>query len=295
MGGMCADFSMPHCHHHGPQGSDPYPAENKPGCPSQHSAPQFSKCDADAKAPHNDINADKYSYEGSTITATGISGIQKAVMAGGPMEGAFTVYSDFENYAGGIYHHVSGQPVGGHAVKVVGWGVENGVKYWKIANSWNPYWGEKGYFRIKFGEGGIDDQAVGSSPTAKWSRAGDATSKLTVQFAPELMMANTSSHYEDPKPNGCQSDEQAVQIQGVKGDFCSPQCTGLFKTTCPKDVPSGVTATPQCALKSTTGDKYCALICSPSTDEKSLRAGDAACGTGTCKAIQGVGLCTYDD
>jgi C1A family cysteine protease len=49
------------------------------------------------------------------------------------------------------------------------------VKYWKIANSWNPYWGEKGYFRIKFGEGGIDDQAVASDHTAKWSRAGDIT------------------------------------------------------------------------------------------------------------------------
>merc|ERR1711879_578726 len=53
------------------------------------------------------------------------------------------------NYASGIYHHMGGMPVGGHAVKVVGWGVENGVSYWKIANSWNPYWGEKGYFRIK--------------------------------------------------------------------------------------------------------------------------------------------------
>merc|ERR1711965_808946 len=114
-----------------------------------------------------------YSYSGSTITATGISGIQKAIMAGGPMEVAFTVYTDFENYAGGIYHHVTGGMAGGHAVKVVGWGSESGVNYWKIANSWNPYWGEKGYFRIKFGEGGIDNQAVGSSPSAKWSRAGD--------------------------------------------------------------------------------------------------------------------------
>merc|ERR1719272_1642639 len=26
--GLCSDFSMPHCHHHGPQGADPYPAEN---------------------------------------------------------------------------------------------------------------------------------------------------------------------------------------------------------------------------------------------------------------------------
>jgi len=170
--GFCSDFSLPHCHHHGPQGSDPYPAEGKPGCPHESSPGKYSKCDASAAAPHNDFASDKYSYSGSTVTAMGATNIQKAIMAGGPMEVAFTVYSDFENYASGIYHHVSGGQVGGHAVKVVGWGVESGTKYWKIANSWNPYWGEKGYFRIKFGEGGIDDQAVGSSPDATWSYAG---------------------------------------------------------------------------------------------------------------------------
>jgi len=172
--GMCSDFSMPHCHHHGPQGKDPYPAENAPGCPSQKSAPKFSTCGSDAAAPHNDFKSDKYTYTGNTVTARGIPAMQAAIMAGGPMEVAFTVYADFENYASGIYHHVTGAQVGGHAVKVVGWGSEGGVNYWKIANSWNPYWGEKGYFRIKFGEGGIDAQAVGSDPTAKWSRAGDA-------------------------------------------------------------------------------------------------------------------------
>eukprot|EP00930_Biecheleria_cincta_P084373 TRINITY_DN7385_c0_g1_i2.p1 TRINITY_DN7385_c0_g1~~TRINITY_DN7385_c0_g1_i2.p1 ORF type:complete len:379 (+),score=69.89 TRINITY_DN7385_c0_g1_i2:97-1233(+) len=180
--GYCSDFSMPHCHHHGPQGDDPYPAEGKPGCPSQSSPAGPKACDADAKPPHNNFASDKYSYSGTTITARGEQGIQQAVMAGGPMSVAFTVYSDFENYAGGIYHHVSGSMAGGHAVKVVGWGVEGGVKYWKIANSWNPHWGEKGYFRIKRGEneGGIEDQAIGSSPDAKWSRAGDADSELVV-------------------------------------------------------------------------------------------------------------------
>jgi len=181
--GMCSDFSLPHCHHHGPQGSDPYPAEGQPGCPHENSPAGPKVCDADAEAPHNDFAADKYSFEGNTVTARGEEGIQKAIMAGGPMEVAFTVYSDFENYAGGIYHHVSGSVAGGHAVKVVGWGVENGNKYWKIANSWNPYWGEKGYFRIKRGnnEGGIEDQAVASSPDAKWTRAGDELTEDNVQ------------------------------------------------------------------------------------------------------------------
>lgn len=170
--GLCSDFSLPHCHHHGPQGQDPYPAEGKPGCPKQTSAAGPKTCDDDAKAPHNHFAADKYSYTGSTVTARGEANMQSAIMAGGPMEVAFTVYSDFENYVSGIYHHVSGGMAGGHAVKVVGWGAENGQKYWKIANSWNPYWGEKGYFRIRRGnnEGGIEDQAIGSAPDAKWSR-----------------------------------------------------------------------------------------------------------------------------
>merc|ERR1711981_1295677 len=110
---------------------------------------------------------------------------------------------------------------------------------------------------------------------------------------------SVSSHYEDPKSaGGCQSDEIAIQIQGISGDFCSPKCTGLFKTKCPTDVPAGVTAEPECALRdSSTKEKYCALICSPSLDEASLRAGDAQCSSkASCKAVPNaqVGLCTYD-
>ena len=137
--GLCSDFSLPHCHHHGPQGKDPYPAEGKPGCPSESSPEGPTKCDATAKAPHDDFQKDKYSYQGKTQTASGEKAIQQMIMKGGPVETAFTVYSDFEMYTKGIYKHVSGEAAGGHAVRMVGWGVDNGVKYWKIANSWNPY------------------------------------------------------------------------------------------------------------------------------------------------------------
>jgi len=173
--GLCLDFSAPHCHHHGPQGQDPYPAEGATGCPHQKSPDTPKKCDADAKAPHNDFGSDKYSFSGKTQSASGPDQIKQAIMAGGPVETAFTVYSDFENYAGGIYHHVSGSMAGGHAVKIVGWGVESGTKYWKVANSWNPYWAEKGYFRIKEGEGGIDDMVTFSPANAKWSKKSDST------------------------------------------------------------------------------------------------------------------------
>ena len=90
----------------------------------------------------------------------------------------------------------------------------------------------------------------------------------------------------------------SIQIQGVKGDACVPQCTGM---TCPTDLPAGVTAKPTCALQdASSGKKYCALICSPSGEALNYppfkKAADAQCGTNaSCKSIQSVGICTYDD
>merc|ERR1711971_410693 len=43
----------------------------------------------------------------------------------------------------------------------------------KVANSWNPYWGEKGYFRILRGVNhcGIEDEAVATSANSTWHLA----------------------------------------------------------------------------------------------------------------------------
>merc|ERR1719426_346262 len=75
--GLCVDFSLPHCHHHGPQGDDPYPAEGAAGCPSASSPRAPKKCDAEAKAPHNVFKSDKYTFSGGVQSASGEEGIQK--------------------------------------------------------------------------------------------------------------------------------------------------------------------------------------------------------------------------
>ena len=107
---------------------------------SKETARETSTSDASASGSHATWAQDKITFNGNVQSTGGEAGIQQMIMAGGPVSTAFTVFSDFENYAGGIYHHVNGTMAGGHAVKFVGWGVENNVKYWKVANSWNPYW-----------------------------------------------------------------------------------------------------------------------------------------------------------
>ena len=54
----------------------------------------------------------------------------------------------FQSYSGGILTSTSCGTSLDHAVEIVGYGEDNGVKYWTVRNSWGPTWGEQGYVRI---------------------------------------------------------------------------------------------------------------------------------------------------
>jgi cathepsin B len=70
-------------------------------------------------------------------------------MTFGSVTAAFTVFEDFVTYESGVYQQMTGQDVGGHAVKIIGWGKENGIDYWLCVNCWNKTWGDEGVFKIK--------------------------------------------------------------------------------------------------------------------------------------------------
>ena len=119
------------------------------------------KCSELKKGCKDGSEMKKYhAKKGSSVNLKNPTSIQNNLMQYGPVDAGFKVYEDFMYYTGGIYTHKSGSLLGGHAIKIVGWGEENGVKYWIVANSWGTSWGENGFFRIAFGECGIDSGAV---------------------------------------------------------------------------------------------------------------------------------------
>jgi len=152
----CSQYSLPNCDHHTTGKYSPCAATEfpTPACPSA--------CDSGSSytVPYTQ---DKHLFAASYSVQSAVEQIQTEIMTNGPVEAAFTVYADFESYKTGVYTHVTGAELGGHAVKILGWGTDaTGGDYWLVANSWNEDWGEQGFFRIKRGtdECGIEDYIV---------------------------------------------------------------------------------------------------------------------------------------
>ncbi|XP_051831936.1 cathepsin B isoform X2 [Antechinus flavipes] len=153
----CRPYSIPPCEHH-VNGS-------RPACSGEGG--DTPKCNKKCEAGYSPDYKDDKHY-GST--AYNVPSSEKEIMAeiykNGPVEGAFIVYADFLQYKSGVYQHVTGDMLGGHAIRVLGWGVENGIPYWLAANSWNTDWGDNGFFKILRGKDhcGIESEMVAGIP-----------------------------------------------------------------------------------------------------------------------------------
>jgi len=132
----CSPYSFESCDHHIPNSTNP--------CPSGHGpTPQCVRTCKNGKSWDEDKHKGTRAY-----CVNGESDIMTELSLNGPCEAVISIYEDFLVYTSGIYHHVGGKLVGSHAVKLMGYGIDNGTKYWLLANSWNEHWGEKGYFRM---------------------------------------------------------------------------------------------------------------------------------------------------
>ncbi|CAF1246736.1 unnamed protein product [Rotaria sp. Silwood1] len=152
----CEPYTIPACDHH--------VNGTLPPCQGELPTPRCAhKCIDSYPTPYA-----KDKHHGASVYSvrSNQEQIQTEIMKNGPVEAAFSVYEDFLTYRSGVYKYTAGSFLGGHAVKILGWGVENSTPYWLVANSWNEDWGDKGFFKILRGsdECGIESGIVAGAP-----------------------------------------------------------------------------------------------------------------------------------
>ncbi|EER18928.1 cysteine proteinase, putative [Perkinsus marinus ATCC 50983] len=153
----CWPYDFPPCAHH--VNDSKYPKCPKdsyetPNCAEQCHNPKYTTTLRDDR--HFMVESSPYQYS--------VNDAKNAIRTDGPVSASFTVYEDFLAYKSGVYKHTSGEYLGGHAVKIIGWGEESGQAYWLVVNSWNEDWGDHGLFKIALGNCGIDDYLLGGTP-----------------------------------------------------------------------------------------------------------------------------------
>jgi len=150
----CYPYSIPGCSHHEPG--------RLPPCGATVPTPACTrKCQNGATWA-----TDKHFAASAYSVRSRVADIQNEIMTHGPVEAAFTVFQDFLTYRSGVYSYKTGPELGGHAIRILGWGVDGTTPYWTVANSWNEDWGNGGFFNILRGqdECGIESEVVAGLP-----------------------------------------------------------------------------------------------------------------------------------
>jgi len=111
--------------------------------------------------------------------------IIKQALVYSPVYASMKVYYDFQHIVPGsnyIYRRTSDVFIGDHAVTILGY--NDTEEYWICRNSWGTGWGDGGYFKIGYGECGIDETKCGTATVDQSSLA-----KVVPTLIPDLSTA----------------------------------------------------------------------------------------------------------
>ncbi|KAJ1458419.1 hypothetical protein M885DRAFT_480104 [Pelagophyceae sp. CCMP2097] len=152
-GGSCKPYTFAPCAHHVAVTPE-YPA-----CPEKEYEATCTRSCSEEK--YGKKYADDKVAEGTAKSCRSVAAMMTALQKG-PLSATLTVYEDFPTYKSGVYRHVSGSALGGHAIEIIGYGTEEGTPYWLVKNSWNEMWGLGGTIKILRGsdECGIESDVA---------------------------------------------------------------------------------------------------------------------------------------
>lgn len=112
-----------------------------------------------------------FHYVGGYFGNSSEVGIMEALTKRGPVAVGIRCPKSFVEYRSGVYVESDEERAArltntdfeavGHAVLVVGYGEDAGVKYWRVKNSWGRHFGETGYFRVRRGTDDISIESMG--------------------------------------------------------------------------------------------------------------------------------------
>ena len=110
-------------------------------------------------------NTDQYG------TVKGEEAMMQEIYQRGPIACGIAVPDSLEDYTGGIYQDTTGDMNIVHDISIVGWGVENGTKYWTVRNSWGTHYGESGFVRVIKGINNIaiESDCAWATPVDTWT------------------------------------------------------------------------------------------------------------------------------
>lgn len=99
---------------------------------------------------------------GSVVTLQTMAERKQWLSSRGPVCAVIHVYGDFFSAGRNVYHHVTGDSAGYHCIEVIGY--SDVEKCWICKNSWDTSWGDAGFFKIGYGECGIDETSQDRDP-----------------------------------------------------------------------------------------------------------------------------------
>ena len=154
-----------------------------------------TKRDCNSKCDSNNVKFNKY-YAGETkYLVWGENEIKEEILKNGPVTTSMDIYSDYFNYKSGIYIHNKkyNKKIDDHSVTIMGWGKEDGDKYWLIQDSYGESKGENGFMKIKIGDCGVGDVGYCDEKLGKYNEYNeeDITKDITIKNTKKMSKDNT--------------------------------------------------------------------------------------------------------